>query len=461
AVWDKNDSLQEHIDDTVTAGGTLCNRTVVEHVIRSGPDEVRKLIDIGTQFDKTPDGTIQLGREGGHRSERILHANGDATGKELVRALIAEVQSRANIRIWEHTFALDLLTIENQCKGALVYWKKHSEKELVWAKQTIIASGGLGQLYRETTNPEVATGDGIAMAYRAGAAIRDMEFIQFHPTVLYIAGSSRSLISEAVRGDGGILVDRKGCRFMPDYDERAELAPRDVVSRSIVKQMEQTRSANVFLDLTAKPADYLYARFPSIAAVCRQFGIDIAKDKIPVRPGAHYSMGGIATDIDGRTSILNLWAAGEVSSTGLHGANRLASNSLLEALVFGESAGRLASAAAKQVSDDYKVIPIENPVLSGYGSLPPLLDLFDLRNALKSILWRTAGVVRNREDLRGALDDIERWSRYVLARQLDTLEGWELQNMLTAAALILKSALDRKESCGAHYLDKGLEIIDN
>ncbi|MDR3234350.1 MAG: L-aspartate oxidase [Planctomycetaceae bacterium] len=453
AVWDENDSLQEHIDDTLTAGGKLCDRRIVEHVVRRGPDEVRKLIEIGTQFDRNSDGIIRLGREGGHRSSRILHANGDATGKELIRALIAAVRTRPNIRIWEQTFALDLLTVQDRCKGAIVYWKKHSEKELIWAKQTILASGGLGQLYRETTNPEVATGDGIAMAYRAGAAVRDMEFIQFHPTVLYIAGSSRSLISEAVRGEGAILVDRKGYRFMPDYDERAELAPRDVVSRSIVQQMEKTKSSNVFLDLTSKNADYLYARFPGIAAVCRQFGIDIAKDRIPVRPGAHYSMGGITTDIGGRSSMHNLWAVGEVSSTGLHGANRLASNSLLEALVFGESAGRLASEAAKQVSDDYTVIPIENTVLQGGGESssavlhPAFLDLFDLRNALKSLLWRTAGVVRNTEDMSSALGDIERWSSYVLSRQFDTLEGWELQNMLTAAALILKGALNRETFC--------------
>ncbi|GHT11561.1 L-aspartate oxidase [Planctomycetales bacterium] len=451
AVWNKNDSLQEHIEDTITAGGELCDRSIVEYVVERGPDEIRKLIEYGTQFDKTPDGHLQLGKEGGHRSGRILHANGDATGKELVRALIAEVQRRPNIRIWEQTFALDLLTEAsgNRCCGAIVYWKKQGEKELVWAKQTILASGGLGQLYRETTNPDVATGDGIAMALRGGVAIRDMEFVQFHPTVLYIAGSSRSLISEAVRGEGAILVDRKGYRFMPDYDSRAELAPRDIVSRCIVAQMEKTKSSNVFLDLTALDADYLYARFPGIAAVCRHFGIDIAKNRIPVRPGAHYSMGGVNVDRDGRTSLQNLWAVGEVSSTGLHGANRLASNSLLEAAVFGESAGRLASAAAKNVEDNYTVVPIENGVSASDTALP--VDLFDLRNALRSVLWRSAGVVRNTEDLQNALDDTERWSGYVSAQQFDTIEGWELQNMLAVAKAILTGALNRKTSCGAHY----------
>jgi L-aspartate oxidase len=358
AVWAKSDSLQEHIEDSLAASGELCDKDIVEKVVRSGPAEIQKLLEYGTNFDKQSNGELLLGREGGHRSNRILHANGDSTGREIMRSLIEELKSRPNIRVWENTFALDLLTSPSvegndhpcpsaegkiRCRGAIVYWKKHDEKELVWAKQTILASGGIGQLYRETTNPDVATGDGVAMAYRAGAKIRDMEFVQFHPTVLYIAGSSRSLISEAMRGEGALLYDRKGYRFMPDYDERAELAPRDVVSKSIVKQMETTNSPNVFLDLTHKPADWIYARFPGIAATCKQFGIDIAKDRIPVRPGAHYSMGGVFTDSDGRTTLDGLWAVGEVSSTGLHGANRLASNSLLEALVFGESAGRLIS----------------------------------------------------------------------------------------------------------------------
>jgi len=464
AVWDKKDSTAGHIEDTLTAGGNLCDRHVVEHVVRQGPEEIRKLIEFGTQFDKNPDGEMQLGREGGHRSDRVLHANGDGTGRELIRSLIEEVHRRPNIRIWENTFALDLLTHEERCCGAIVYWKKRDEKELVWAKQTVLASGGIGQLYRETTNPEVATGDGVAMAHRAGAVIQEMEFVQFHPTVLYIAGSSRSLISEAMRGEGALLVDRKGHRFMPDYDERAELAPRDVVSRSIVQQMEKTGAPNVFLDLTHKSADWLYARFPGIAATCRQFGIDIAKDRIPVRPGAHYLMGGVAVDIDGRSSLSGLWGVGEVSRTGLHGANRLASNSLLEAVVFGESAGRLASEAAQNMPEDYRVVPIENqpllwetadggrqrPTDATSQRLESLLDLSDIRNALKSLLWRKAGVIRSEEGLRGALEDTERWSSYVFTQQFQTAEGWELQNMLTVARLILEAALARRETCGAH-----------
>ncbi|MDR2438209.1 MAG: L-aspartate oxidase [Planctomycetaceae bacterium] len=460
SVWAKTDTPEEHIEDTIIAGGELCDRNVVERVVRRGPDEILNLLEIGTKFDKKVDGEILLGREGGHRNDRILHANGDSTGKELIRSMIEEIKRHPNIRIWENTFALDLLTANNNCCGAIVYWKKHDEKELIWAKQTILASGGIGQLYRETTNPEIATGDGIAMAHRAGAQIRDMEFVQFHPTVLYIAGSSRSLISEAMRGEGALLVDRKGNRFMPDYDDRAELAPRDVVSRSIVRQMEKTNSPNVYLDLTHKPADWVYARFPGIAATCRHFGIDIAKDRIPVRPGAHYSMGGVLVDIDGQSSLKGLWAIGEVSSTGLHGANRLASNSLLEALVFGESSGRLASQTIQRMTNDYQVESIENP------PLPPLaqqqqqqqlqqsiyspIDLTDIRNALKSLLWRTAGVVRNEDGLRGALEDTFHWSSYVFSQQFQSIEGWEIQNMLLVAQLILEGALQRRETRGAH-----------
>ena len=456
AVWDKKDSTTAHIEDTITAGGNLCERNVVEHVVRRGPDEIRKLIEFGTQFDKQSNGEIHLGREGGHRSDRILHAHGDSTGRELIRSFIAEVQRRPNIRVWENTFALDLLTHESRCCGAIVYWKKHDEKELIWAKQTVLASGGIGQVYRETTNPEAATGDGIAMACRAGVAVQDMEFVQFHPTVLYIAGSSRSLITEAMRGEGALLVDCKGHRFMPDYDDRAELAPRDVVSRSIVRQMEKTGSPNVFLDLTHKPADWIYARFPGIAASCRQFGIDIAKDRIPVRPGAHYAIGGVAVDVDGRSSLDGLWAVGEVSRTGLHGANRLASNSLLEAVVFGESAGRLASEIARSMPEDYRAVPIENrpsPTMDASQMMfttSAFIDVPDIRNALKSLLWRKAGVVRSEEGLQSALEYVTQWSSYVFARQFQTAEGWELQNMLTVARLILQAALERRETCGTH-----------
>jgi L-aspartate oxidase len=318
---------------------------------------------------------------------------------------------------------------------------------LVWARQTILATGGCGQIYRESTNPLVATGDGHAMAYRAGAQLRDMEFVQFHPTVLYIAGGSRSLITEAVRGEGGWLVDKDGERFMPGYDERAELAPRDVVSQAIVSQMEKTRHSCVYLDVTHLDAAFVLKRFPGIAAACRQFGIDITRDKIPVRPGAHYMIGGVTVDQTGRTTIDGLWAAGEVSSSGLHGANRLASNSLLEGLVYGAHAGIAASAAALAVAGDFRVYPLENPVVA----LPAEpLDLADIRNSLKSVMWRACGVRRSGEALAEALESVDQWRRYVLLRQFDDITGWELQNMLTLARVMIQASLVREESRGVH-----------
>src|SRR5688500_7575073 len=285
------------------------------------------------------------------------------------------------------------------------------------------------------------------MAYRAGARLRDMEFVQFHPTVLYIAGGSRSLITEAIRGEGGRLIDKEGVRFMPAYDPRAELAPRDIVAQAIVSQMEKTRHPCVYLDVTHLDPQFVLKRFPGIAAACKQFDIDITKDKIPVRPGAHYMIGGVTVDLEGRTTVPNLWAAGEVSSSGLHGANRLASNSLLEGLVYGAHAGQGASQAALKSDGGFRVFPLENPV-----SVPPAepLDLEDIRNSLKALMWRLCGVRRSGEGLSEALEAVDQWRRYVLARQFDNLEGWELQNMLTLARVMIQAALLREESRGVH-----------
>ncbi len=310
------------------------------------------MIEWGTNFDQVS-GVLSLGREGGHSHHRIVHALGDATGKEVMRAVIDRACGLPNVETWENAFTLDLLTHEGRCRGALVASESNGNV-CVWAKQTILCTGGTGQIYRETTNPEVATGDGLAIAYRAGAEMRDMEFIQFHPTVLYIAGSSRSLITEAMRGEGARLVDRHGHAFMADFDPRGDLAPRDVVSRAIVTQMERTRTPNVFLDLTHLEPDFVRSRFPGIAATCLEFGLDIARDWIPVRPGAHYLVGGATVDLEGRTTVPGLWAAGECTSSGLHGANRLASNSLLEGLVYGAHAGACAAAVAATMDDDLR-----------------------------------------------------------------------------------------------------------
>lgn len=444
-VLSPDDSFEGHVRDTVSVGGQMCEMDVVERVVHEGPDEIRRLVDWGAKFDQHGD-EIDLTREGGHSHRRVAHALGDSTGKEIMRAVIARSEQAPNIDVWEHTFTLDLLTHEGKCRGALIWNARHG-KTLVWAKQTILASGGVGQVYRETTNPDVATGDGLAMAFRAGAELRDLEFLQFHPTVLYIAGSSRSLLTEALRGEGAYLIDRKGRRFMTDYDDRGELAPRDVVSSAIVQQMEKTRHPNVYLDMSHIDPQWVRERFPGIDATCSKFGIDITKDRIPVRPGAHYFMGGVTVDRDARTTLDGLWSAGEATSSGLHGANRLASNSLLEALVYGAAAGRGASKAAQEIDDNFHALPLENPVI------PPKfepLDLIDIRNSLKSLMWRDVGVTRNEEGLADAAESIELWSRYVFSNQFEDPGGWELQNMLLIGCLIVTAARQRHETRGCH-----------
>jgi len=443
-VLDDEDRFEDHAADTITAGGSLCDKEVVDLVVHEGPECIRELIRWGTEFDRV-DGRLALTREGGHGRDRIVHALGDATGKEVIRSIVEMVRSRRNIQIWQNEFTQDLIVHDGVCRGALASDEKHG-RTLIWAKHTILAAGGVGQIYRESTNPSVATGDGIAMALRAGAEMRDMEFMQFHPTVLYIAGSSRSLITEAVRGEGGHLVDRSGYRFMKDYDARGELAPRDVVSQSIVSQMELTKHPNVYLKLDHLDADFVRNRFPSIYAGCKKFGIDITSDRIPVRPGAHYMIGGISVDTNGATSIPNLWAAGEVTSSGLHGANRLASNSLLEGLVYGKRAGRHASLGALAMPDRFEAINLQHPVAE--PSEP--LDLGDIRNSLKSLMWRNVGVRRDARGLEDAIDTIEAWCRYVLPQQFDHPAGWELQNMLIVAQVMARAAFLREESRGVH-----------
>ncbi|MGD9125942.1 MAG: L-aspartate oxidase [Planctomycetia bacterium] len=444
-VLDSNDTVQSHADDTIEAGGSLCQRKIVESIIRESSERIGELISWGTSFDR--EGVrLALTREGGHSLERIAHAHGDATGREIMRAVVERVAQAPNIEMWNSTFSLDLLTHEGRCHGA-VTWNPHHGKTLLWAKQTILATGGVGQAYRETTNPEAATGDGLAIAYRAGAELRDLEFMQFHPTVLYIAGSSRHLITEAMRGEGAHLVDRTGRRFMPDYDERAELAPRDVVSWAIVQQMEKTKYPNVYLDLTHLDPTTITNRFPGIATLCQDFDLDITKDRIPVRPGAHYMVGGITVNEQGQTTLPGLWAAGEVASSGLHGANRLASNSLLEAIVLGARTAQGAAETAREMGDSFKVLPLENPIAK--PSHEPL-DLIDIRNSLKSLMWRNVGVGRDKVGLLEAADQLTRWCRYVLPRQFSDPTGWELQNMLWVSQLMIQAALTREESRGCH-----------
>jgi L-aspartate oxidase len=445
-VMSPEDRFEDHIEDTIRAGGGLCDRDIVELVVCEAPQQINDLIRWGTHFDEE-DGHLALTREGGHSHRRIVHALGDATGHEVMRAIIDRARQTRNITLWHETFTLDLLTHEGRCVGAVV-WRPGQGKMLIWAKQTILASGGAGMVYRETTNPSVATGDGMAAAYRAGAELRDMEFMQFHPTVLYVAGSSRFLITEAVRGEGAYLRDKNGRRFMLEEDPRAELAPRDVVAQAIVRYMERTRHPNVYLDLSHLEPQLVHRRFPGIDRVCRGFGLDITRDLIPIRPGAHYMIGGVAVNAEGRTTLPGLWAAGEVTSSGLHGANRLASNSLLEGLVFGTACGRGAVAEAGHIPDSFRALPLQFR-----HSAEPVgtLDVVDVTNSLRSLMVRHMGVVRDKAGLQEAERDVSFWCRYALEREFDARPGWELQNLLTIARLMIWSASQREESRGVHF----------
>lgn len=445
-VMSAEDRFENHIEDTLTAGAGLCDREVVAMVVREAPDQINDLIRWGTKFDEEG-GQLALTREGGHSHRRIVHALGDATGHEVMRAIIDKAEQASNITLWDQTFTLDLLTHEGACRGALMY-TPHQDKLLVWAKQTILASGGAGMVYRETTNPPVATGDGMAAAYRAGADLRDMEFMQFHPTVLYVAGSSRFLISEAVRGEGAYLRDKAGVRFMPAEDPRAELAPRDVVAQAIVRRMEFTQHPNVYLDLSHLDPAKVRQRFPGIDKVCKSLGLDITRDPIPVRPGAHYMIGGVMVDLQGKTNLPGLWSAGEVTASGLHGANRLASNSLLEGLVYGASCGKGAAAAAAGMQDTFTAPPLHYR----FDPAPAEdLDVADITNSLRSLMVRRMGIVRDRPGLEEAERQVAFWCRYVLPRTFNHRAGWELQNLLTIARLMIWGALERQESRGVHF----------
>ena len=446
-VLDPLDDISNHIDDTLAAGKDLCDQDLVEHVCREAPRYIQELIDYGADFDKR-DGKLALTKEGGHSHRRVAHALGDATGKELMRALVLAVENRPSIQTWTKTPTLDLVTEEGKCRGAII-WNRNHGKTLIWAKQVILATGGAGCLFRETTNPPLATGDGHALAFRAGALLQDMEFMQFHPTVLYIAGGARYLISEAVRGEGAYLRDCDGVRFMSEYHPDLELAHRDIVSRAITDRMSKTNHSCVYLDLTHLKKSLIKERFPNISEVCASFGLDLSKDQIPVRPGAHYMIGGVKTDMQARTSVPHLWAAGEVTSTGLHGSNRLASNSLLEGLIFGSAAGKGASEAALSQPDQFSASLL--PEWDTEKRSDEDLDSDDLRNSLASLMWRDVGITRSAETLQNAKEKVDFWSRYVVNREFKTLSGWELQNMLLVGQLMIASAIERRESRGVHY----------
>ena len=451
AVTDPDDTIDAHVADTITAGAGLCDHAAVRLLAREGPGAVEELLSWGMRVDRDRTGAIALGLEGGHSAPRILHADGDATGAELVRCLWARVRETPAIRVFDACFALDLLTPTDApgapCLGAVTHHARYG-LQMIWATATILTTGGAGVLWRETTNPAVATGDGLAMAFRAGATLADLAFMQFHPTALYLAGAARALISEAVRGEGATLVDRSGHRFMPAVDERAELAPRDVVARAIVRRLAETGDTSVFLD--ARGVRGFAERFPTIARMLAQFDIDPAESLIPVRPAAHYMIGGVRTDLAGRTSVPGLFAAGEVSCTGVNGANRLASNSLLEGLVF----GRLAGHACAERGAETGPIARHRPPTSINSTIPDsdrgALDTSDVRSSLRSAMWRNVGLERAGPRVRDATEMIDFWSRYTLDKVFDDPADWETQNMLVVGALVARAALWREESRGCH-----------
>ena len=448
AVLAADDSFDHHIDDTIEAGRGLADPAVVRRVIEGGPGAIDRLRTLGARFDRTPSGDLELSREGGHSRPRIVHAQGDATGREIQGALVGALDRHHEIDLFPNVHAIDLLSDEG---GAVVgVLCRNSAGDLVTyiASQVVLATGGAGQIWRETTNPPVATADGLAMAVRAGAKLQDLEFVQFHPTLLYIAGAARVLISEIVRGEGAILRDRNGERFMEQSHPMAELAPRDVVSRAVFAQMVRTNDTSVYLDLSGIDRDP-HRLFPGISSICRFFGIDIGKYPIPGRPGAHYMIGGLAVDADGRTSVPGLWAVGECASTGLHGANRMGSNSLLEAVVLGERTGSTAARVALATSR-----PETRHVVTRERTIPPPgveVNLSDLTYSLKSLMWRQLGVERNPNGMVDALDRFGFWARAISALPLDDDRSVELVNMLTVARLVTLGALEREESRGAHH----------
>lgn len=444
AAVDPDDTPEAHAFDTVEAGSGLNDPEAVRLLTEEGPAEIERLVEWGMRLDANAAGEVDLGREGGHRRRRIVHTDGDATGRELTRTLEAQAKASPSIRVFEQCFAIDLLSSERgdgRVLGAITHHPRYG-LQLIWAKATILASGGLGQVFRETTNPRVATGDGVAMAWRAGASVADLEFVQFHPTVLYVAGASRALISEAVRGEGAWLVDREGRRFMQDAHPMGELAPRDVVSRTIAQTLRRTSDSNVWLDLRPIGAERFATRFPGLDRLVRSFGLDPATDRVPVQPAAHYTIGGVRTDLDGRSDLPGLFACGEAAASGVHGANRLASNSLLEGLVFGRRAG-LAAVAQPPVAPERIIADVAT-------SRRAELDLADVRSSLRSAMWHNAGVLRAGSRIEDLLDMLDFWSRYSLDKIFDDPEGWETQNQIAAATLVARAARWRCETRGTH-----------
>ncbi len=459
-----HDSFEKHIEDTLIAGDGLCNKEVVEIVVKEGVQRIEEIIEWGARFDKESDGDYKLGKEGGHSEFRILHHK-DVTGKEMERALLAAIAKQPNINLISHCFVIDIITQHHlgylvtkstpdiECYGVYVLNLATNKIEKILSKITLLATGGNGQVYRSTTNPAIATGDGVAMVYRAKGRIENMEFIQFHPTALYEPGirGQNFLITEAVRGDGGILRNHAGEAFMEKYDKRKDLAPRDIVARAIDNEMKVAGTENVFLDCRHFSKEKFTEHFPNIYEKCLSIGIDITKNMIPVTPAAHYSCGGIKTDEYGRTSINNLYAAGECASTGLHGANRLASNSLLEAMVF---AHRSYLDAVKNIDEVSFRDNIPDWKADGTNVPKEMILITQSVKEMKLLMSDYVGIVRNNERLSRAmkrLDLLYEETESLYQRTIVSPQLCELRNMITVAYLIVKCAEFRQESRGLHF----------
>jgi L-aspartate oxidase len=452
AVAPEEDDIAVHREDTLRAGNGLCREEAVQILVEEGPARIQELIEWGARFDKVK-GEYALARESAHSRSRILRAGGDATGTEMVRALLKRARSLRQIVWREHHFTTNLiLDRDGRCAGAAVMDETTGVLSAVPARAVVLSTGGAGQIYARTTNPPSATGDGIAMAYRAGAVLEDMEFVQFHPTALYMPNTPPFLLSEAMRGEGGILRNITGEAFMKRYHEMAEAAPRDIVSRAIWKEMIATRTRHVYLDVTHLGSAFIRKRFPTIYATCLRYDVDITEEMIPVSPSAHFMMGGVKTNVDGATSIPGLFAAGEVACAGVHGANRLASNSLLEGLVFG---ARAADAAARDVSKTLPLcltVPLESEGQKGvaHGGPDTVPDMDKLLNMLRRLMWEKVGIIRNREDLLVAMTRIREWEES-LRDLCGTRRDWEIQNMMTVGRLVATAAFQRDHSIGAHF----------
>ncbi len=443
----EEDEVALHEEDTLNAGAGLCDERAVRVMVEDGPRYIQELIAWGTEFDREG-GRLAFTQEAAHSRRRILHAHGDSTGREIVRALIARARAEREIAFVAHAATDALLVKDGRVCGVRYLDPLVRAPRELRSRAVILASGGAGQVFLHTTNPQVATGDGMAMAYLAGAELADMEFVQFHPTALNIEGAPRFLLSEAMRGEGGILRNREGERFMTRYHERAELAPRDIVSRSIVAEMQRTATRTVYLDMTQLEPRFVRRRFPTIYETCLRYELDITTDPVPVSPASHYCMGGVRTDLDGRTTLPGLYAAGEVACTGVHGANRLASNSLLEGLVFGARSG--SAAAADHAQDRHGVVGAQDAAIEDEREVSETAAMrasgdvaLAVRKRVRRLMWERVGILRSRESIKRALLEFEQIARAPLARAS--------RNFLNVATLIARCALWREESRGAHF----------